>query len=277
MWLFEQPHRRLPVSHPFKVTLGYFTETETQRDGVRVDISNISPAPLTSVELAWMFQVPDPVSGRLRSHRIPFSYAAGVKGQPLGVGQKHTFVIPPEQFFEISLMVQATPPERSCVIAIIDGKETLAVRGEDFEKLVQGCHPKEGRPEQDVSAERVDYLMQLVGAIIELGQAYRIHPPKEVTNDPGILESDEVATKLDGTKWWLRFADSREELLDFRELMVLTYNVFIVKSRMNHQFVQGPPLSGNVSVSVTMAVPHIITKEGVRSLLARLSLEGMQR
>ena len=50
-------------------------------------------------------------------------------------------------------MVQATPPEASCVRANIDGQEMLAVRGEDFEKLVQGCHPTEGRPEVDLPAD----------------------------------------------------------------------------------------------------------------------------
>jgi hypothetical protein len=172
-------------------------------------------------------------------------------------------------------MVQATPPDRHAVFANIDGRQVLAVRGDSFEKLVKGCYPNEGRPEVDLPDDRVQHLIQLVGTIMELAQGYKVYPPKEVSDDPAVLKSDEVATKLDGTKWWLRFADGREELLNFRELMVLTYNVFVVKTRLTHQFMQGVT-SGNFNVSVTMAVPYVMTKEGVQSLLARLNLEFMQ-
>lgn len=262
------------MTYPFKVTLGYFTDAVTGRNSVRVDITNTSTAPFSRIELAWLCQVPEAATGQLRTVPVQFAHAEGQQGKPLAVGEKHTFVIPPPWLFDLILMVQATPPDRSAVVAHIDGRQMLAVRGDLFEKLVGGCHPNEGRPEVDLPEDRVQYLMALVGSIVELAQPYKVHPPKEVTNDPSILKSDEAATKLGGTKWWLRFADGREELLDFRELMVLTYNVFIVKTRMAHELLREGP-SGKVGVSVTMAVPYVMTKEGVHSLLARLSLEGV--
>jgi hypothetical protein len=264
------------VTYPFKVTLGYFTDAATGRDSVRVNITNTSAAAFDRVELAWQYQVPDTAARQLQTQRIQFLHAEGEEGQPLGVGQRHTFVIPPSWLFQLILMVQSTPPDRSVVVASLDGRDVVAVRGENFEKLVRGIYPNEGRPEVDLPEDRVRYLSDVVDSIIEQGQAFTVYPPKEVTGDLAVLSSDDVAAKLDGTKWWLRFADSREELLNFRELMVLTFNVFVLKTRLTHEFMRERS-PGKVSVSVTMAVPYVMTKEGVQALLPLLELEGVQR
>ena len=67
--------------------------------------------------------------------------------------------------------------------------------------------------------------MRLAGHIAELSWDFKIYPPKEVTDDPSVLKSDQVLAKLSDTKWWLQFADGTEEMLSFAELLVLTYQL----------------------------------------------------
>jgi hypothetical protein len=74
-----EPLRAGAVTHQFKVTLGYFKDADTGRDSVRVDITNISPAPFNRVELAWLCQVPEAATGKLRSFPVPFCMRKGSK------------------------------------------------------------------------------------------------------------------------------------------------------------------------------------------------------
>ena len=80
-------------------------------------------------------------------------------------------------------------------------------------------------------SERMEFLMRLAGHIVAVSWGFKIYPPKEVTDDPSVLQSDQLLRKLSDTKWWLQFADGTEELLSFAELLVLTYQLIQLRVR----------------------------------------------
>jgi hypothetical protein len=95
-----------------------------------------------------------------------------------------------------------------------------------------------------------------------------------VTADPGILECDDVATRLAPTKWWLRLSDGGEELLTFPELMVLTYNLLLMRQQIRHRAGLPP---GQAAASITFAVDELMQPQVAKSLLGKLALEGVSK
>lgn len=123
-----------------------------------------------------------------------------------------------------------------------------------------------------LSQDRVELITNLAGQVLQLGREFEIHPPAEVTTNPAVLESDEAAEDLKGTKWWLRFADGREELLTFTELMVLTYNLIVVTQTQARG-----ARPGEIKVSLRMSVPEVMAPANVKALLGTLELVGVRR
>jgi hypothetical protein len=131
------------------------------------------------------------------------------------------------------------------------------------------------KPGDDLAKEQVSRIMNLVGEIVQLGEGYKIHPPAEATADPSILTTDEAATKLRGSKWWLKFANGREELLTFEELLFMTANQIMVVLQLREKRRQGQ--SGKISVSFKVAFSDVMAPASVKALLGKMELEGLRR
>jgi hypothetical protein len=115
--------------------------------------------------------------------------------------------------------------------------------------------------------ERLRSVIELAAAIARGGRAFRVFPPAEVTQDASVLDRDDAAVRLVGTRWWLRFADGGEHLLTFPELMVLTHNLVGLLTRAARGPAGGYPPS----------VPDLLNPRTVRFLLSKLELEGVPR
>lgn len=126
--------------------------------------------------------------------------------------------------------------------------------------------------QHEITDERMKLVAGLIGHIVNLGQQFKIYPPAEVTREPGILKSDEVAEKLAGTKWWLSLADGEEELLSFTELMVLSYELAMIQIQMLKN--QGGE-SGKIEIDLRVNLAELMAPEHVKILLSKLRLEGI--
>lgn len=286
------------VEPTVEIQFGGYTDTTSNMPSVLVDVTNAGGDPIPDIKLEWVYEYESPQDATadfIREHgaqfaettgqppvraselgrRYSFNPAAGQSKGPLGVGETRTYLYPPEWLPDMLSVVQSLSPERYFVAITMNGKEEVAIPGKDFGEFVQRRFGSEGTPTNDLTEDRMQFIGNLVGRIVELNEAFKVCPPSEVTADPTILRSDEAVTKLAGTKWWLRFADGREELLTFTELMVLTYHLVMVKVQLMEAQRQGA-MTGQVKVSFGMAVPAIMTPEGVKTLLSKLTLEGIE-
>jgi len=79
---------------------------------------------------------------------------------------------------------------------------------------------------------------------------------------------------LADSKWWLRLADGREELLTLPELLALTYNLLTVKQQAERAKKRGPQkVKGKMRL--TFAVHRLMTPAIAETLLGKVMLEGM--
>jgi hypothetical protein len=123
-----------------------------------------------------------------------------------------------------------------------------------------------------LTEERLRSLIALVGEIVEQGKTFKVFPPAEVTQDPDVLDRNDAAAKLLGTKWWVRFADGGEQLLTFPELMIVTHNLIAVMTQVRQR-----EQAGENASPVSISVPNLMSPETVRFLLSKLEMEGVTR
>lgn len=282
------------------VSLGFgeYTDTDSKRQGIRIEVKNVGDEAIDEIKVEWVYDYDapqeatqefsklhgddfarstgqKPVKVHEVGRRYSFSPAKGESDGPLAPGGSRVFLYPPDWISEMVSVVQSLSPERYRVAITMNGKEEEAIPGKDFGDFVQGRFGTSETPHDDLSEDRMQLIANLVGRIVQLGQGFKIFPPPEVTSNPGVLASDDAVTRLAETKWWLRFADEREELLSFTELMILTYNLIMVKLQLQEAQRQANPV-GEAKISVTFAVPQIMTPEGVKTLLSKLNLEGIE-
>ena len=122
--------------------------------------------------------------------------------------------------------------------------------------------------------ERMQFIYNLVGQTFELAKGFKVFPPAEVTDDPAVLKDARIVERLRKTKWWLRFADGREELLTLPELLVFTYNLIAVRQQLDEARQRGVQ-SGKLEINLRFAPSQSMTTEGVQTLLSKITLEGM--
>jgi hypothetical protein len=120
----------------------------------------------------------------------------------------------------------------------------------------------------DLTQDQVQKLLDLVQQIFEQGRAFKVFPPKQVTHNQAILTDPAVAEKLAGTKWWLRFHNGDEALLEFVELLALVYQVRETRRQLGEA-------KGNVTVSVGFSVAQLLGL--APELLASIDLVGIAR
>jgi hypothetical protein len=131
------------------------------------------------------------------------------------------------------------------------------------------------RPQRyQLTQERMNVITSLIWQVVKAKRGFKIYPPWEVTSDPSILRSDEIMDRLADSKWWLRLADGREELLSLPELLALTYNLLTVKHQSEQAKKRGPQkVKGKMRL--TFAVHRLMTPDIAKTLLGKVILEGM--
>ena len=126
--------------------------------------------------------------------------------------------------------------------------------------------------EGELTQRQMQKVMGLVAQIFEQSRGFKVHPPKEVTDDPKILSSRSISEKLVGTKWWLRVNDGEETILTFSELLSLVHQLRELKRRLD----EGPQ-SGKVKASFKFAMKQLLEPDTAIRLLASLKIEGIER
>ena len=118
--------------------------------------------------------------------------------------------------------------------------------------------------------------MRLAGRIVAVSWGFKIYPPREVTDDPSVLKSDQVLRKLSDTKWWLQFADGTEEMLSFAELLVLAYQLIQLRAKFDDLRKKGPTPGGDIQITFSVPIYEILQPEYAKSLLSKLIFEGVK-
>ncbi len=132
------------------------------------------------------------------------------------------------------------------------------------------------KPERyQLTEERIQVISSVISQVVKAKGGFKIFPPREVTSDPSILQSDRIITRLADSKWWLRLADGREELLTLPELLALTYNLLTVKQQAERAKKRGPQKAKG-KMRLTFAVHRLMTPDIAKTLLGKVILEGMR-
>jgi hypothetical protein len=125
-----------------------------------------------------------------------------------------------------------------------------------------------------LSEERIAVISNLVSQIVYRGRGFTIHPPKAVTDDPGVLKADNVIERLADAKFWLRLGDGSEEMLTLPELLALAYNLYGVRNQLQRAK-QDLKASGAVRLSVNFDVAEMMKLENAKPLLSSIHFEGL--
>ena len=116
-------------------------------------------------------------------------------------------------------------------------------------------------------------VVELIQLVLRDSCDFELYPPREVVSDPSVLQSDEIAERLLGTKWWLSFDNGREELLPFPQTIVLLYNV--VTMLAEREKVVGSLKAGEqAKVRLKASLPELLRPEVVRAILNKVRLQG---
>ena len=125
-----------------------------------------------------------------------------------------------------------------------------------------------------LSEDRIAVISNLVSQIVYQSRAFKVHPPKAVTDDPGVLKADDVVERLADSKFWLRLGDGSEELLTLPELLALAYNLYGVRNQLQKAR-QDLKTSGAVRLSVNFDVAEMMKPDNAKPLLSSIKFEGI--
>jgi hypothetical protein len=128
----------------------------------------------------------------------------------------------------------------------------------------------------DLSEEEMNAIMDLVRhrATNQAQNAFAVHPPKKLLDNPKIVQSDNVVEELGDSVFVVVFQDGTTKMFSFVELMVFTYNVivFALKQAEVGKMMAAvcPTDSLKVKVSFSFSVPDIMRPEMVKTLLSKI-------
>ena len=211
------------------------------------------------------------------SGRLTFALSPLQPPLPIRPGENRTFLLPPRVTPRLRTLVESLSPERYCLESIVNSVSQPAIPGRDFGSFMKEVFPLPDATLIDsFSSERMEFLMRLAGHIVELSWGFKIYPPKEVTDDPSVLKSDQVLGKLSDTKWWLQFADGTEEMLSFAELLVLTYQLIQLRAKFDELRKKGPMQGGDIQITFGVPIYEILQPEYAKNLLSKVTLEGVK-
>ena len=125
-----------------------------------------------------------------------------------------------------------------------------------------------------LSEERIAVISNLVSRIVYHACGFSIHPPKALTDDPGVLKADDVIERLADSKFWLQLGDDAEELLTLPELLALAYNLYSIRNQL-HKAKHDLKANGAVRLSVNFDVAEMMNPANAKPLLSSIKFEGI--
>jgi hypothetical protein len=131
-------------------------------------------------------------------------------------------------------------------------------------------------PRHDITDACMEAIADLVGQIVQHGGGFKVYPPKEITNDPAILEADDVIDRLADAKFWLRLGDDTEELLTLPELLALTYSLLAIRKQFSQALKDKKP-KGAIQMNVGVDVAEMMKPANAWALLQRVNFEGVAK
>ena len=262
--------------------LGEFTDSDGGDRGVAIDVTNRGTEILQTLKVEWVHELDAPQRGdspplKLQEigRRYGFSLPRGETDRPLEAGGTRTFLLAPAFTQNILTAIRSDSPGRHSIQITLDGKEESAIPEPALLEFMTRRFPV--LPSQfQISKDQLHKISNLIGYIVESASGYKVFPPREVIDDPAVLQRGDIVDRLADTKWWLRFKDGREEILTLVELMCLTYEMIAVKIQLDEAREQGG-LTGEINVSFKLPVEQIMTPDGVRTLLSKIELEGIHQ
>jgi hypothetical protein len=142
-----------PADEPMvTIKYGKFTECNSQKQSIEVQVVNEGKFPIDEVRVAWVYdyEAPQdatkeftaqhgaaftratgqrPISVDAMGRRYWFNVMEGQKKGPLEAGESRVFLFPSAWIPDILSVVQSLSPERYHVAVILNGKEEIAIPG----------------------------------------------------------------------------------------------------------------------------------------------------
>ena len=152
----------------------------------------------------------------------------------------------------------------------------LAVSQKSLTKLFRRDKKEEPTPSEfDLSQEEMDEVLELVQKRMttQAGNAFAVHPPQKIIDNPAILQADDVIDQLKDSVFSLVFQDGTAKMLSLPELVAFNFNLITIaleQRELDKMFSATPPRGPTqVNVNVTLSMNDIMTPEMVKTLLSK--------
>ena len=134
--------------------------------------------------------------------------------------------------------------------------------------------------EFDIDAERMDVIDKLVYKRMtqQSQQAFAVHPPKLVLDDPAVLGKDSVIDELRNEHFKVVFQDGTAEVLGLAEFVFFMYQLIFLQVQMAdigeklHKGGFGP---AEVRLKFSVSIPELIRPEVVKAVLSKVDFSPL--
>ena len=137
------------------------------------------------------------------------------------------------------------------------------------------CPPR-NRDEANFTSDQKSFRLSSAQKIVSLVQAvanssgiFKIHVPKEVSDDPSVLESDEIIARLIDTKWWI-VCGEEETLLEFVELLMFAQNLTALEQELERQLEEEVATDIELPICGEPSVATVFRSSVAKQLMASL-------
>ena len=141
---------------------------------------------------------------------------------------------------------------------------------------------EEPKPETEfaLTQKEMEGVMEMVTkrATSQAENAFAVHPPKNLIDNPEIASSDDVIEQLRDSIFVVRFQDGTSKMVGLVELMAFTYNLIVLAHE--HQEVarmiqaSRPTAETHVKVTFQFSESDIMRPEMVKTLLSKIAFAG---
>ena len=150
----------IPEESAVELAFGEFTDTDTRKKGIRIEVRNTGKKPIDSIKVEWVYEYEKPqdataefaalhgediskATGRKPNkvdevgRRYSFNLSRGESSGPLAVGEERLYLFPPEWLPDMCSLVQSLSPDRYRVAITIDSEESVGIPGSVFGEFVE--------------------------------------------------------------------------------------------------------------------------------------------
>jgi len=134
--------------------------------------------------------------------------------------------------------------------------------------------------EFDIDSERMDLIDHLIWKRMtaQSGQAFAVHPPRVIVDDPAVRERDSVIDELRNERFKVVFQDGTTELLGLAEFVFFTYQLIFLQVQMadiEKKLQKGDFGPAEVQLTFQVSIPELMRPELVKAVLSKVDFSSV--